>query len=167
MLMWYACFLSQFFKQPLLSPQCVHREIEAVDAEDCKNRQLDARRALQVLKSLFTQTEQEVEGGHGQKQGQGNVEVGGQEGQRAEQYAKYSTGNARTLRDHPHPSAATTTTTATVTTATTADVDDGASTFPERDIHAASNHTAVAMRRFYAEHYSKARMAVTLVGPQR
>jgi insulysin len=43
---------SQFFKQPLFSPESASREIKAVDAEDSKNRQLDGRRTLQILKCL-------------------------------------------------------------------------------------------------------------------
>jgi secreted Zn-dependent insulinase-like peptidase len=44
---------SQFFKHPLFSPESASREIKAVDAEDSKNRQLDGRRTLQILKCLM------------------------------------------------------------------------------------------------------------------
>lgn len=43
---------SQFFKQPLFNEDAISREINAVDAEDSKNRIIDFRRMLQVLKYL-------------------------------------------------------------------------------------------------------------------
>ena len=42
----------QFFKTPLFASASTSREIRAVDAEDSKNRQLDNRRTLQILKCL-------------------------------------------------------------------------------------------------------------------
>ncbi len=44
---------SQFFKEPLFNPDAVTREILAVDSEDSKNRILDSRRLLQVMKHLL------------------------------------------------------------------------------------------------------------------
>ena len=61
---------SQFFKKPLLSACSAEREIKAVDAEDSKNRTLDGRRTLQILKCLIHPSSP---------------------------YAKYSTGNIHTL----------------------------------------------------------------------
>lgn len=61
---------SQFFKNPLFSIDSTSREIQAVDAEDAKNRQLDNRRILQILKCL-------VDPSH--------------------PYKKFSTGNIQTL----------------------------------------------------------------------
>lgn len=136
---------SQFFRRPLLSPQCVHREIQAVDAEDSKNRQLDARRALQVIKSLMHPP----------------IDTG--KGSCRRDYAKYSTGNARTLRDHVVPPA---TTSGSDNSNSDGSVGSGLEQRVEEET-AASQHTATAMRRFYAEHYPRAPMAVTLVGPQR
>jgi len=54
--------------------QCVAKEVNAIDAEDSKNRTSDDRRLLQVLKAVT------------------NPHCS---------YAKYSTGNATTLRDLP------------------------------------------------------------------
>jgi|AntAceMinimDraft_5_1070358.scaffolds.fasta_scaffold110236_2 hypothetical protein len=54
--------------------QCVAKEVNAIDAEDSKNRTSDDRRLLQVLKAVT------------------NPRCS---------YAKYSTGNAATLRDIP------------------------------------------------------------------
>jgi insulysin len=61
---------SQFFKNPLFSSDSTSREIKAVDAEDSKNRQLDGRRTLQILKCLVNPSHP---------------------------YRKYSTGNILTL----------------------------------------------------------------------
>ena len=61
---------SQFFKKPLFSIDSTSREIQVVDAEDGKNRQLDTRRSLQTLKCL-------VDSNH--------------------PYKKFSTGNIQTL----------------------------------------------------------------------
>ena len=61
---------SQFFKEPLFHENSTAREARAVDAEDSKNRILDGRRSLQVLKSLIIPSHR---------------------------YAKFSTGNAMTL----------------------------------------------------------------------
>lgn len=61
---------SQFFKQPLFSPDSTSREIKAVDAEDSKNHQLDGRRSLQILKALMNPSHP---------------------------YSKFSTGNIQTL----------------------------------------------------------------------
>ena len=61
---------SQFFKEPLFHENSTAREVRAVDAEDSKNRILDGRRSLQVLKSLIIPSHR---------------------------YAKFSTGNAMTL----------------------------------------------------------------------
>ena len=44
---------SQFFKSPLFQPDSLSREVQAIDSEDSKNRILDNRRTLQVLKSLM------------------------------------------------------------------------------------------------------------------
>lgn len=44
---------SQFFKAPLLSQDSIQREVHAVDSEDSKNRILDNRRTLQVLKDIM------------------------------------------------------------------------------------------------------------------
>jgi secreted Zn-dependent insulinase-like peptidase len=62
---------SQFFKSPLFATDAMKREIMAVDAEDSKNRILDARRQLQVMKHLMTPT--------------------------VSDYSKFSTGNVKTL----------------------------------------------------------------------
>ncbi len=61
---------SQFFKSPLFETQAITREINAVDAEDAKNRILENRRFLQVLKHQILPTSD---------------------------YSKFSTGNLRTL----------------------------------------------------------------------
>ncbi|KAJ1437208.1 Metalloenzyme, LuxS/M16 peptidase-like protein [Ochromonadaceae sp. CCMP2298] len=61
---------SQFFKGPLLSTEAISREVMAVDAEDSKNRIIDGRRSLQVLKH-------QIRPSHN--------------------YAKFSTGNLKTL----------------------------------------------------------------------
>lgn len=61
---------SQFFKQPLFQTETMCREIMAVDAEDSKNRIIDSRRNLQVLKHQLKHTHP---------------------------YAKFSTGNLKTL----------------------------------------------------------------------
>jgi secreted Zn-dependent insulinase-like peptidase len=61
---------SQFFKCPLLNAEAISREIHAVDSEDSKNRILEGRRFLQVLKA------------------QVNEEI---------HYSKFSTGNLNTL----------------------------------------------------------------------
>ena len=44
---------SHFFVDPLFTPEAISREIMAVDAEDSKNRIIDGRRMLQVLKDLL------------------------------------------------------------------------------------------------------------------
>jgi insulysin len=64
---------SQFFKAPLFHADSVSRELNAVDSEDSKNRILDSRRLLQVLKHLI----------HAPPL--------------ASDYAKFSTGNIQTL----------------------------------------------------------------------
>jgi len=61
---------SQFFVKPLMRDHAVEREIQAVTAEDSKNRILDGRRLLQVIKDLMVP---------------------------GEKYAKFSTGNVNTL----------------------------------------------------------------------
>lgn len=61
---------SQFFKEPLFNENSTAREVRAVDAEDSKNRIIDGRRSLQVFKSLLLPNHR---------------------------YAKFSTGNAKTL----------------------------------------------------------------------
>lgn len=61
---------SQFFKGPLFSTEAMCREIMAVDSEDSKNRIIDSRRLLQVLKHQVDPDSQ---------------------------YAKFSTGNLKTL----------------------------------------------------------------------
>ncbi|CAM9588344.1 unnamed protein product, partial [Phaeothamnion confervicola] len=63
---------AQFFVEPLFAPGATDREMRAVDAEDSKNRTDDERRMLQVLKAVARQDHP---------------------------YAKYSTGNLKTLRD--------------------------------------------------------------------
>jgi secreted Zn-dependent insulinase-like peptidase len=45
---------SQFFKSPSFNHESICREINAVDAEDSKNRILEARRMLQIVKNLIT-----------------------------------------------------------------------------------------------------------------
>ena len=45
---------SHFFRDPLFTDDAISREIMAVDAEDSKNRILDNRRMLQVLKDVIT-----------------------------------------------------------------------------------------------------------------
>ena len=62
---------SQFFKEPSFDREAMKREIMAVDAEDSKNRILDSRRMLQVLKHLMDPA--------------------------ATAYSKFSTGNLQTL----------------------------------------------------------------------
>lgn len=44
---------SQFFKAPLFDTDSLSREIVAIDSEDSKNRILDGRRNLQILKHLI------------------------------------------------------------------------------------------------------------------
>lgn len=61
---------SEFFKEPLFSSSATAREVRAVDSEDSKNRIIDGRRGLQVVKSLILPSHK---------------------------YAKFSTGNAETL----------------------------------------------------------------------
>lgn len=61
---------SRFFIDPLFTTEAISREVLAVDAEDSKNRILDARRMLQVLKDCITETSS---------------------------YKKFSTGNLKTL----------------------------------------------------------------------
>ena len=61
---------SQFFKRPSFTENAIAREVMAVDAEDSKNRILDSRRVLQVTKDLIIKDHP---------------------------YAKFSTGNVRTL----------------------------------------------------------------------
>lgn len=61
---------SQFFKEPLFAEEALSREVMAIDSEDSKNRILDNRRNLQVLKSLLLSSNS---------------------------YSKFSTGNVRTL----------------------------------------------------------------------
>ena len=61
---------SQFFKCPLFQTETMCREVMAVDAEDSKNRIIDARRLLQVLKHQI---------------------------QPQHTYSKFSTGNLKTL----------------------------------------------------------------------
>ena len=61
---------SQFFKCPLFNEESSSREVRAVDSEDSKNRILDGRRFLQVMKSLIISDHR---------------------------YAKFSTGNSDTL----------------------------------------------------------------------
>ncbi|CAM9761849.1 unnamed protein product [Ascophyllum nodosum] len=63
---------SQFFVSPLLTESSTGRELMAVDSEDSKNRTNDSRRLLQVLKALADPDHP---------------------------YSKFSTGNAKTLRD--------------------------------------------------------------------
>ena len=62
---------SQFFKRPLFDTGAIKREIMAVDAEDSKNRIIDARRLLQVLKHQIDPSKTD--------------------------YSKFSTGNIKTL----------------------------------------------------------------------
>jgi secreted Zn-dependent insulinase-like peptidase len=62
---------SQFFKSPLLQNDALAREIHAVDSEDSKNRILEGRRLLQVLKHQIDPS--------------------------ATSYYKFSTGNIKTL----------------------------------------------------------------------
>ena len=66
-------------------------------------------------------------------------------------YAKYSTGNARTLRDHGG----------------SLDVLKPCDQAVGEHQVCSSEHTAKAMKEFYDNYYSTAPMAVTLVGPQR
>jgi insulysin len=61
---------SEFFKAPLFNSNATAREVRAVDSEDSKNRIIDGRRSLQVLKALI---------------------------QPSHRYSKFSTGNANTL----------------------------------------------------------------------
>lgn len=61
---------SQFFKSPLFSEDAIGREVCAVDAEDSKNRIIDGRRILQVIKHQIIENHP---------------------------YAKFSTGNINTL----------------------------------------------------------------------
>lgn len=61
---------SQFFKGPLFNSEAMCREVMAVDAEDSKNRIIDSRRVLQVLKHQIRPSSN---------------------------YAKFSTGNLKTL----------------------------------------------------------------------
>jgi insulysin len=61
---------SHFFRNPLLGANSAGREIKAVDAEDAKNRTVDGRRTLQILKCLIHPSSA---------------------------YCKYSTGNIHTL----------------------------------------------------------------------
>jgi secreted Zn-dependent insulinase-like peptidase len=61
---------SQFFKCPLFAQTSIAREVMAVDSEDSKNRILDNRRMLQVLKDTYSPETS---------------------------YVKFSTGNVRTL----------------------------------------------------------------------
>jgi len=61
---------SQFFKGPLFNSEAMCREVMAVDAEDSKNRIIDSRRVLQVLKHQIHPSNN---------------------------YAKFSTGNLKTL----------------------------------------------------------------------
>ena len=58
---------------PLFNPDAVFREVQAVDSEDSKNRILDGRRNLQVIKSLMHDIHP---------------------------YSKFSTGNRATLTDN-------------------------------------------------------------------
>lgn len=80
----------QFFICPSFAAEAISREIHAVDAEDSKNRMLDARRQLQVLKHLMKQPFgrfQDTSGSAGQSGAQSV----------ATDYAKFSTGNVQTL----------------------------------------------------------------------
>lgn len=43
---------AQFFVSPLMTPSATEREVNAVDAENAKNLQLDERRDLQMRKAL-------------------------------------------------------------------------------------------------------------------
>lgn len=61
---------SQFFKSPLFTESAIGREVLAVDAEDSKNRILDGRRVLQVMKDQMIENHP---------------------------YKKFSTGNVNTL----------------------------------------------------------------------
>lgn len=45
---------AQFFQAPLLTAASINKEVQAVDAEDTRNRVLDNRRSLQVLKSVLS-----------------------------------------------------------------------------------------------------------------
>jgi len=63
---------SQFFKDPLFTEDAIAREIKAVDAEDSKNRIIDGRRILQLMKDFVVPESP---------------------------YKKFSTGNLRTLAD--------------------------------------------------------------------
>jgi len=62
---------AQFFVSPLFTESGTSREVHAVDSENSKNLTADARRRLQILKSL---------------------------GDQAHYYTKFTTGNSRTLR---------------------------------------------------------------------
>ena len=64
---------SQFFIAPLFNSDAIYREVQAVDSEDSKNRILDGRRNLQVVKSLMDPNHP---------------------------YSKFSTGNRQTLTDN-------------------------------------------------------------------
>jgi secreted Zn-dependent insulinase-like peptidase len=138
----------------------VNREIQAVDAEDSKNRQLDSRRALQVLKSLMPPPT-------------ATGDSSGSSSSSSKDYAKYSTGNARTLRDHlpapPPPSVPAASASPTSTLEQEQEQEQEAAGCPRSrgEDHVSSIHTAEAMRSFYAQHYPQAPMAVTVVGPQR
>lgn len=61
---------SQFFKNPLFREDAISREVLAVDSEDSKNRIIDSRRTLQVMKDLISPSST---------------------------YSKFSTGNVNTL----------------------------------------------------------------------
>ena len=63
---------SQFFVSPSFNNDAVFREVQAVDSEDSKNRILDNRRGLQVMKAFIDQRHP---------------------------YSKFSTGNLQTLTD--------------------------------------------------------------------
>ena len=63
---------SQFFKEPLFTREAIGREVMAVDAEDSKNRILDGRRVVQVMKNLMISSHP---------------------------FTKFSTGNVQTLAD--------------------------------------------------------------------
>ncbi len=47
---------SNFFKSPLFTSSAIGREIMAVDSEDAKNRIIDGRRVIQIVKDLIIGT---------------------------------------------------------------------------------------------------------------
>ena len=135
---------SNFFVAPLFTQDGTGREINAVDSEDSKNRMIDGRRRLQVVKSLIPE----------------NQHV----------YQKFSTGNISTLV-HGEPNTSTSTSSSTSSSTSTSTPTFSSPSDDSSDVKSAGTDEEIKQVResllfFHSLHYSPSSMTVVVVGPQ-